>query len=518
MSYKHVPCLDNESSNLERFLFDLKLLSQARLKIEQIVPIESIDSSLLFGVPIGVEAGIDGNMDEYAENMDVVRALFKQLAERDCALLILSTGPDEEDKIVTSNSPQRGLFHCNFQHFVLLPDLESNSSGISPFQGVMYRLANSENSFQHRNDLVVTNSGGESTNDSHAYVEDFLESLSCAPINPMMLSRPTELQMPLRGYSGKSNTNGKKTVTWEEPCIKRSSLECHSQTKNPTRSIIDHRENNKRKFDDGDDNDVQMLSAEDVEDEETLNEADGQNFLSEMKDPFELSQEQFAVAESTQADNQCDNDSIFSNHRLLETSKMSVTSSKMKNPDYNSVNKRNEAIDPKKPDDDMLIDSDTESDTPKNRRAFLVDFPHKKIDNDGNDEDSEAEWKDSDEDIVANKSSRKFRKLNTNSRQRTVNEKRRKGPPKEILPVTKNNSTKNDNRKKIQDLTENYVGSGGVGVGGGKHNSDANVKLYESSCDSDSSSSSSSTSDTSSTDSDSSDSSSLNGTEFEYGH
>ena len=522
MSYKYVPCLDTESSNLERFLLDLKLLSQARLKIEQIVPIESIDSSLLFGVPIGVQAGIDGNKDEYAENMDVVRALFKQLAERDCALLILSTGPDEEDKTVTSKGPQQGLFHCNYQHFVLLPELESNSSGMSPCQGVMYRLANSENSFQVRNDLAITNSDGESTNDSIAYVEDFLESLSCAPINPMMLSRPIDLRMPLGGYRGKSKNVGKKSVTWEEPSAQRSSLEGHSQTKNPPRSIIDHRENNERNIndddddDDDDDKDVQMPSTEDVEDEERNNEAGGQSLLPGIKDSFELSQEQYMVADSTQADNS-DNDSIFSSHRLLETSKISATTSKMKKLDNDGVSKRNDAIDSKKPDDDVLIDSDTESDTSKNRRAYLIDFPQKRMDND---EDSEAEWKDSDEDIVANKSSRKFRKLNTNSKQRTGNKKPRKGRPKEILPATKSNSTKNNNRKTIDDLTENHFGSGVGGVD--KNNSDETVEFDESSCDSDddsdSSTSSSSTSDTSSTDSDSSDNSSLSGTGFKYGH
>jgi hypothetical protein len=69
-------------------------------------------------------------------------------------------------------------------------------------------------------------------------------------------------------------------------------------------------------------------------------------------------------------------------------------------------------------DDDILVDSDSEREGAKERRAFLIDFP--KISKKASDDDSDAEWTDDDDDVDSYDgvtSSRKLQKLNMNPKQ-----------------------------------------------------------------------------------------------------
>jgi hypothetical protein len=240
VAYKHIPCRNVASLNLEGLMVDLKLLSQAKLKIEQLVPVESIDLSLLFGVPILIEAGINGDKNEYRNNMDVARILFKKLGEQDRALLILSTGPFDEEDAIADNTARRALFHSDYQHFVLLPELESNRNGPASCQGVLYRLATSEHSFS-RTTKVIDGLASHDEDDVEGfsfYVETSLDSLICGPINPMLLStsRPVALALStgLHQDAGEQKAE-KKHVTWQEQSVNNDLVQGPLKSNSPAR-------------------------------------------------------------------------------------------------------------------------------------------------------------------------------------------------------------------------------------------------------------------------------------------
>lgn len=212
--YKHIPFRDPNSAYAHGLMVDLELLSRAKLEIKQLVPIESIDASLLFGVPIGLRAGLKGGKDEYHDNAEVIQALFKQLGEQDSALLILSTGPDPEDEPLSS-VPH--MFHSDFQHFVLLPEVQANQASAPSSTGVLYRLTNSEHIDQETNEVGEVARSEHEPNGFSGYIEASLDSLECASINPLLLNRPSLLA---RGLCRKLNDSAEqKRVCWTESSV-----------------------------------------------------------------------------------------------------------------------------------------------------------------------------------------------------------------------------------------------------------------------------------------------------------
>jgi hypothetical protein len=132
--YKTMPFrLDsNVAKGLTR---DLKLLSESKLEVLQLVPISLVDSSLIHGVVMGVRAGLETDLDRHNETALLVRSLFRHLSSKACALLLRSEGP--------SNIESDGLFHCNGQSFLLIAEelpapLKTKAA---PNSGVLYRYA-----------------------------------------------------------------------------------------------------------------------------------------------------------------------------------------------------------------------------------------------------------------------------------------------------------------------------------------------------------------------------------------
>jgi hypothetical protein len=203
-SYKCMPFrLD---SKIARNLYaDLELLSRAKVEVLQLVPIASIDASLIYGIAIGLKAALENNEDEHQEKILLVQSLLKHLVTKDCALLIRSNGPDDEGGLFHSSESQYFLF---MPEFVLSKDGPASNSG-----GVLHRMASIDHILDEANDMdALTLSRRQEEEDIPVdnnpfseYIEASLELLDFFPLNPWFQD-----SLDMTGASDR------KRVTWKE--------------------------------------------------------------------------------------------------------------------------------------------------------------------------------------------------------------------------------------------------------------------------------------------------------------
>jgi hypothetical protein len=183
--YKTIP-FRLDSALVQGLCRDLELIAESKLEAVQLVPIASIDASLLYGVVIGVRAGLEIDLDQHNEMGLLVRTLFKQLSSKDCALLLRSTnkGPPRSDHT------RCGLFHDYDQTFLLMAEeiparFKHQTSSTS---GVLYRLASADHFIQEMSSEDVNSSENDENNPFTEYMEVSLDCLACSPINTLYLS------------------------------------------------------------------------------------------------------------------------------------------------------------------------------------------------------------------------------------------------------------------------------------------------------------------------------------------
>jgi hypothetical protein len=66
----------------------LKMMQNAYFEVIQLVPLDSIDLSLVYGVPLVAKAALDGDLEQFREMQKIVRELFRFAWSRDVALAI----------------------------------------------------------------------------------------------------------------------------------------------------------------------------------------------------------------------------------------------------------------------------------------------------------------------------------------------------------------------------------------------------------------------------------------------
>lgn len=185
-SYKNLPFPLN-SPHTKALCEDMSLLSQAEWDILQLVPISSIDASLIYGVPIGLRAGLEENVDRHQEMSRLVQALFKHLGSKDCALVVRSRAG------LVSPSSTGGLFHCaaKNQHFLLMPDMIESSTDCATASctGILYRMVSPDSLLQETCPADILRSLNADLNDNNpflGYIEASLDQLTCSSLNPLM--------------------------------------------------------------------------------------------------------------------------------------------------------------------------------------------------------------------------------------------------------------------------------------------------------------------------------------------
>jgi len=169
-----------ESPQATMLLVDLRCLS-SNMEVLQLVPLSSIDASLLFGVPISVRAGLESDYAQYQEMEALVRSLFKMLQDREQAIVL---------RAPSDAKPSNGLFGSSSteQLFVLMAQEPPESLGETPTTGLLFRFAHADNLLAESSSaagLNVLNGNTDLELQYSEYIEEALAGLTCSPFNPL---------------------------------------------------------------------------------------------------------------------------------------------------------------------------------------------------------------------------------------------------------------------------------------------------------------------------------------------
>ena len=176
MNYQTLP-FRVESPHTKDLFADLKHLAKSKIEIVQMVPLSSVDASLLFGVPITLTAGLEDDFEQYQMMEVLVRSLFRLLQERELAILLRST---------TKNLADQSLFHSSEQTYLLMAQELPPSVDQHPHSGILFPYA-------HANQLWTEASAAKNApildEDTESqlveYVDRALDCLECSPVNPL---------------------------------------------------------------------------------------------------------------------------------------------------------------------------------------------------------------------------------------------------------------------------------------------------------------------------------------------
>ena len=205
--YKNMP-FRVDSSKARMLYGDLTLLSKARLQVLQLVPVPSLDASLIYGVAIGLRALNEDDEESHHEKNYLVQSLFNHLASRDCALLLRSKNEPYMGKMPfrdsTNDDGNDGLFHSTeeSQYFLFMPEFVVSKEGpVAPKSGVLHRVTSVDHILEETSASDVLKSVNSShtelgaemsrlgSNPFSEYLEASLDSLNCSPLNPWIQDR-----------------------------------------------------------------------------------------------------------------------------------------------------------------------------------------------------------------------------------------------------------------------------------------------------------------------------------------
>ena len=189
ISYQTFPFSIN-STQATMLLNDLRAMS--KLDVLQLVPLSSIDASLLFGIPMTVRAGLESDYEQFQETNALARSLFKLLQEREYALLLQAPGLSKTEGMFSSCSSSV------VQLYVLMAQEPPKSLGDSPCSGLLFRFAHADNLLCEANGssglgLVDRNEALEAQYTD--YIDAALTTLECSPFNPLRSSLAVDGEM-----------------------------------------------------------------------------------------------------------------------------------------------------------------------------------------------------------------------------------------------------------------------------------------------------------------------------------
>ena len=183
LDLKYSICPYRLDSLMTRILLDkLKELSESSIEVVQLVPLDSIDLSFIYGTPISVKAGIEGDLDHYKHMQVLVSLLFDYLGSRDFALVLKSYREAEPN---------------NSKLFLLMAEVEtvgvdghsetSKSKFVAKGQGMLYHYVDKLEYIieEDQNDgNIHQNNDDEMTKFSSDYIENSLSLLDCSELTP----------------------------------------------------------------------------------------------------------------------------------------------------------------------------------------------------------------------------------------------------------------------------------------------------------------------------------------------
>ena len=142
----------------------LKMMQNAYFEVIQLVPLDSIDLSLVYGVPLVAKAALDGDLEQFREMQKIVRELFRFAWSRDVALAI----------------------RCNYvaqsEVFICMAKTNEEHDGFD--EGMLYQYVSTGN---HILEEKRQSGGMDETSDDYANLIDFLEKKYSIPVRSIKL-------------------------------------------------------------------------------------------------------------------------------------------------------------------------------------------------------------------------------------------------------------------------------------------------------------------------------------------
>ena len=191
ISYKLLPFALDRPGISAGFFCDLTELCASNLKVLQLVPFSSVDTTFLFGVPMRVRAGLEGDYEQYQEAHLLTRSLFNTMQAKQVAMLIQIADDSQIEKSKKSNNKCRmsGVFHNDKRGQTFLLMAEEPVGGQSPpSTGVLFRYASADDLLLEADPPATkVDVPDEIVNQYESYVENAFDILDCNAVNPLFL-------------------------------------------------------------------------------------------------------------------------------------------------------------------------------------------------------------------------------------------------------------------------------------------------------------------------------------------
>ncbi|KAL3799976.1 hypothetical protein HJC23_007449 [Cyclotella cryptica] len=224
LSYTILPSRIDSPSTME-LVKDMKMvssLSPASVEVLQAIPLQSVDSSLIYGVSMHARAGFENDLSQYNQMKMLVRQLWKYLSRNNVALILRVRGiaGEEEHDGYEITSKSGGCNQSRDQLFLLTSQVavqkqsiylnteakiasskalevipDHQRKGEAPCNGILYRYATknqilhfgNEDSGPKLEEEEEEEEGSAEANEYMDYIERSIDMLDSAGLNPFLV-------------------------------------------------------------------------------------------------------------------------------------------------------------------------------------------------------------------------------------------------------------------------------------------------------------------------------------------
>ena len=194
-----------ETENLVNDMIRISSLSSSNVEVIQSIPLASVDSSLIYGVPMSARAGIDEDESRYNEMKMLVRQMWKYLSSSGIGLVLRVTCEEATEEGGKSPYGNDELFLLVCEEALEKPRVSSSDSrydrsealGVDlatktnpSCQGMLFRYASKHQMLRFVNEGEMEEKEEEETAEElqyQDYIERSIEMLANTGLNPLLL-------------------------------------------------------------------------------------------------------------------------------------------------------------------------------------------------------------------------------------------------------------------------------------------------------------------------------------------
>jgi hypothetical protein len=179
LSYQMLPFQVNSLAT-DALVEDMKMISNSTFSVVQLVPLDQVDISLIYGVPFVAKAGLEGDIDQYKEIQRLYNELLKYLLTKDCGLVLCSETYGRMGAF--KDTPEKNLFLLMAQE----SDVEVEKSRDVLLKGTLHRYCRKSSQILEPDSMshAVISYDGSNIDVYSEVVKNALEFIPTAVINP----------------------------------------------------------------------------------------------------------------------------------------------------------------------------------------------------------------------------------------------------------------------------------------------------------------------------------------------